>query len=87
MEVAGLFPELVPLTHKAGYPSDGPGLEQRVLKRLGITRKEAILREMRFKSIMLFSNPFLYETHMQVMSDALISKEGLIGTVRDPSEP
>ena len=82
-----MFPELVPLTHKAGYPSDAPLLEQRVLKRLGIARKEAIIREMRFKSIMLFSSPFLYETHMQVMSDALITKEGLIGTVRDPSEP
>jgi hypothetical protein len=35
-EMAGLFPELVPLTHKAGYPRDVETLEQRVLKRFGI---------------------------------------------------
>ncbi len=42
---------------------------------------------MKFKSIMLFSNPFMYETHMQIMSDALIAKNGIIGTVREPSDP
>ena len=31
---------------------------------------------------MIMSNPFLYETHMQIMSDVLISNEGKLGTMR-----
>jgi hypothetical protein len=36
---------------------------------------------------MVFSNPFMYETHMQIMSDALISEDGILGTVKKLHEP
>lgn len=88
-EMAGLFPELVPLSHKAGYPGESAltNMEGRVKERLGIKDVSAIMSKMRFKGVMLFSNPFMYETHMQIMSDALISKDGLLGTVRTPKDP
>ena len=57
--------------------------------RLGLSEStdlDVFLREMKFKSIMVFSNPFMYETHMQIMSDALITKNGIIGTIRDPND-
>lgn len=42
---------------------------------------------MRFASLFLMSNPFMYETHMQIMSDALVTKNGKLGTVRDIDQP
>lgn len=32
---------------------------------------------------MIFSTPFMFEAHIQVISDILISKNGIIGTQRD----
>ncbi len=33
------------------------------------------------------SNPYMYETHMQIMSDVLISKDGKLGSKRAPEDP
>jgi hypothetical protein len=57
-------------------------MKEKVRQRLGLTNFERVMRDMKFKSIMLFTNPYMYETHMQIMSDVLITKNGLLGTVR-----
>jgi hypothetical protein len=87
-EMAGLFPTFVPLSHKSDYPDLGTVevLKDRVLKRFNVPSVEHIMNSKRFKSIMVFSNPYLYETHMQIMSDVLISKEGRMGTVRSTND-
>jgi len=45
-----------------------------------------IMKEVKFKSIMVMSNPNMYETHLQIISDALVTKNGILGTVRNPED-
>ena len=73
-EMAALFPTLVPLSHKANYPENADELTQRVYKRLGKSTLE--LSDLHFKTVMVMANPYMWETHMQIISDVLISKGG-----------
>jgi hypothetical protein len=36
---------------------------------------------------MVFSTPYISEAHMQIISDILISKDGILGTQRKNGEP
>ena len=87
--MAAIEEGMVPLTKKAGYPGRKVGGEmvERVKKRLGVGSKEEIIREWRVKACFMMSNPNLWEMHMQIISDALISKNGEIGTVRGATDP
>lgn len=78
-EIAACLPILVPLDNKAGYPEDAHRLKKRALDRLRFKKPEEILHT-RFKNIMVFASPVMYEAHMQIFSDLLISKEGILGT-------
>ncbi len=99
-EMAAVRPEMVPLSFKAGFPSYTEEIKHRVAKRLMIMDDSHyweshsdegllhhIVSEKKIKAIMVMSNPYMYETHMQIMSDALISKDGILGTRRSPDKP
>ena len=88
-EMAGVFPVLVPLSSKAGYPTKGEGelMADRVSRRFGVAEVGEILNEYRCRAVFMMSNPYMWETHMQIVSDIVISKDGKIGTVRGPGDP
>ena len=46
-----------------------------------------IVSQKKIKGIMVMSNPYMYETNMQIISDTLISKDGILGTKRLPNDP
>lgn len=83
-EMAALFPFLIPLSHKAEYPSEQRTKEciERVTDRFQTIDFENDILKKKFASVMLFSNPFMYETHMQIISDVMASQGGIIGTLR-----
>ena len=97
--MAAIRPEMVPLSFKAGFPSNTEEIKRRVAKRImkmddphyWETHGEkglllGILSEKKIKAIMVMSNPYMYETHMQIISDALISKDGILGNKRSPND-
>jgi hypothetical protein len=45
-----------------------------------------MVSEKKIKAIMVMSNPYMYETHMQIISDALISKDGILGNKRSEND-
>ncbi|TNV77271.1 hypothetical protein FGO68_gene9088 [Halteria grandinella] len=85
-EMAAIFPTLVPLSYKAHYPDQQTcdTLKQRVKARLGLDNLDHIMTDRQFRTIFVMSNPYMWETHMQIMSDVLFSEQGRIGTVRAP---
>eukprot|EP00347_Sterkiella_histriomuscorum_P021252 403334666 len=85
-ELSACLPLLVPLDNKAGYPMHPEMLKQNALKRLNIKHVEEIL-ERPFKDVMIFANPIVYEAHIQVVSDLMISSKGYLGTQRKSNEP
>lgn len=97
--MAAIRPEMVPLSFKAGFPSNTEEIKRRVAKRImkmddphyWETHHEGgllhgMLSEKKIKAIMVMSNPYMYETHMQIISDALISKDGILGNKRSPND-
>ena len=84
--MACIFPTMVPLTHKAGYPSNPQEIKERVAERFKLNDLKQLMKKT-FKCVMIFSNPYMYEPHIQIVSDALISKNGILGTVRAKSDP
>ena len=76
-EMAAIRPEMVPLSYKAGFPSNTEEIKRRVAKRLmkmddpnyweshhegGLLH--GIVSEKKIKAVMVMSNPYMYETHM-----------------------
>ena len=97
--MAAIRPEMVPLSYKAGFPSNTEEIKRRVAKRImkmddphyWETHHEGgllhgMLSEKKIKAIMVMSNPYMYETHMQIISDALISKDGILDNKRSPND-
>ena len=97
--MAAIRPELVPLSYKAGFPTNTEEVKTRVAKRImkmddphywethhdeGLLH--GIVSEKKIKAIMVMSNPYMYETHMQIISDALISKDGILGNKRSEND-
>ena len=76
----------MPLSYKAGYPNKEKVkmIKERVEKRF---KGNAEIDKMRCRAMFMMGNPEMWETHMQVMSDCVIAKDGLIGTVRGEREP
>lgn len=76
-EMAAIRPEMVPLSYKAGFPSNTEKVKRRVAKRLikmedphfwethsdeGLLH--GIVSGKKIKAIMVMSNPYMYESHM-----------------------
>ena len=78
-EMLAVMPELAPLSTKSGFPLDKDRLLERLNHRLGDFNKDRLMQE-HFKSIFIMANPHVYEAHIQIFSDLLISKDGKLGS-------
>ncbi len=48
--------------------------------------KDEVLKR-QIRAIYVYSTPFLWEAHIQIIADALISEDGFLGTKRSLESP
>jgi hypothetical protein len=78
-ELFALMPEICPLNTKVFAPSQLEELARNCLLRLEKESKEELLNEIKFSAIMMMSDCFWHELHIQIFSDLIRSKDGRLG--------
>ena len=83
-EYSCLFPQLCLLAIKGRGFQKANILKERVLKKWNINKDPEIFPQI--KAIFLLSTPTIWEENIQLISDFLISKDGIPGSIRTKNE-